>query len=72
MRHARFVQTFVVKIWLESEEDALLPGEWRGEARDVLSGRIVYFRHLEGIAEAIRRLGALSDIDEASQCQDEG
>lgn len=30
--------------------------EWRGEARDVLTGQVLYFRHLSGLEGAVDHL----------------
>ena len=46
---------FVLRLWFEPGGDG--GGEWRGEIRDVTTRARVAFRHLEGLAAAVRELG---------------
>ena len=52
------VRVFVVRLWLEPSDESGREPEWRGEVRNVMTGRIAYFRHQQAIVEAIRALCA--------------
>ncbi len=49
--------TFLVRMWHEKSGDPDGSGEWRGEVRDVTDNVVAYFRHIDGLAAAIRKLG---------------
>lgn len=49
--------TFVLRLWFEVRKEDDDNGEWRGELRDVTTRSRVSFRHLEGLAAAVRELG---------------
>lgn len=49
--------TFVLRLWFEIRSEDADEGEWRGEIRDVTTHSRVTFRHLEGLAAAVRELG---------------
>jgi hypothetical protein len=44
-------------MWHEKSGDPDGSGEWRGEVRDVTDNVVAYFRHIDGLAAAIRKLG---------------
>lgn len=46
-----------VKLWLELPNSETQEGEWRGEIRQLETGKKSYFRHLEGFSEGVRKLG---------------
>lgn len=46
----------VVRLWQEPLDEPEGAREWRGEVKHVLTGRVVYFRHHEGLVGAIRKL----------------
>ena len=50
-----------VKIWLEFTDTNPPEREWRGEIRQLESGEVAYFQHLEGFAEGVRKLGIVED-----------
>lgn len=54
--HDRRAHTFIVRVWFEPQEGQQLPGEWRGEAKHVPSGRTAYFRRLESVGGVLVRL----------------
>jgi len=51
----REARTVVLRLWYE-ESRAPEDREWRGEARDVLSDRVVYFRTLDRLGAAVADL----------------
>ena len=46
--------TFVLHLWFEAGDEG---GEWRGEILDVATRDRASFRHLDGLASAVRQLG---------------
>jgi hypothetical protein len=48
--------TLVVRLWFEGSEADPGAGEWRGEVKQVPSGRVFYFRGLEGLVERVREV----------------
>lgn len=56
----REARTVVVRLWFEPSERAG-EEEWRGEARDVLTGRVLYFRRIEGLVEVMAELLAAGE-----------
>lgn len=55
---------------MEPSDDPTGAREWRGEVRHALTGRVLYFRHQEGIVGAIRGLcGAEIESDLGAQDQ---
>ena len=48
--------TFVVRMWLERSRREPGAQEWRGTIRRVSDGEVVFFRHVDGIVEAIEEL----------------
>jgi hypothetical protein len=54
--HPPAAQSFVLRVWLERDDAASAPGEWRGELKHVPSGRSAYFRTLEGLPPVLLRL----------------
>ena len=46
--------TLVVRLWFEGSEADPGAGEWRGEVKQVPSGRVFYFRGLDGLVERVR------------------
>ena len=48
-------RTIVLRLWYETSPEET-EEEWRGEARDVVTGRVLYFRHLDALADVITRL----------------
>lgn len=59
------VHTYIVKVWLERIADPAEGGEWRGEARDVETSAVRYFRTLDGLVGALEELLAESDARSA-------
>ena len=49
-------RSFVVRLWFESADDEAPGGEWRGQVREVSGGPTVYFRRVEGVVGALRKL----------------
>lgn len=46
--------TLVVRLWFEGSDAEPAEGEWRGEVKQVPSGRVFYFRGLDGLVERVR------------------
>jgi hypothetical protein len=46
-----------VKLWQELPNCETQDGEWRGEIRQLETGKTSYFRNLEGFREGVRKLG---------------
>lgn len=55
-------RTFVVRLWFEAADaSGGEGGEWRGQLREVPGGRIAYFRTVEGVVAALKKLGVVDD-----------
>lgn len=52
--HAPGAVTLVVRLWFEGSETDPGTGEWRGEVKQVPSGRVFYFRGLDGLVDRVR------------------
>ena len=48
--------TLVVRLWFEESAADPAASEWRGEVKQVPSGRILYFRGLDGLVERVREV----------------
>jgi len=46
-----------VKLWQELANVGPQEGEWRGEIRQLETGKTSYFRNLEGFPDGVRKLG---------------
>lgn len=46
---------FVIRIWLEAQDETATVFTWRGQVRHVPSGRRIYVNGLEEIQAAIKR-----------------
>lgn len=56
MGDATKAHTLVLRIWLEPAASSASSPEWRGTVRNVMNGDQASFRHIEGVADAIRKL----------------
>jgi hypothetical protein len=52
--HAPGAVTLVVRLWFEGSATDPAAGEWRGEVKQVPSGRVFYFRGLDGLVDRVR------------------
>ena len=54
--HGASAHTLVVRIWFEATRDEGTEGEWRGQVKDVMTRRAVYFRSLDRLERAVSQL----------------
>lgn len=52
--------TYVVRLWYEAGGGNDCEGEWRGQVREVPGGRTAYFRSIDGVVAAMKRLAGVS------------
>ena len=51
-----------VKIWLEQSDTKPSKSEWRGEIKQLETGKVAYFQYFSGFADGLSKLGILEDV----------
>jgi len=57
MKDKDHVQVLRLKLWLERSDATPPATEWRGELKQLETGKVVYFRHFSGFSKGLSRLG---------------